>query len=133
MPLAPLAGRCLLFLGLLAQGGLVLAQSAPEPQVQQPIRRDVWMMLIKSALANSCDNPILPPACLAKTQDICRKYLPVAFERCERTLSGRMPVEIKPDEARQWSGQLSRCVVNNFVMLAGAGGLDMTKCPTRKP
>jgi hypothetical protein len=131
--LVPITTRWLLLLSFLVYSGVVFSQSTPDQKNRQPIKRDVWMVLIKNSMTSSCENPVNPPACLAKTQDICRKHLPAAFDQCEKTFKGQMPNEIKPDEIRHWSLQLGRCTVDNFIMLAGANGIDMTKCPTRKP
>jgi hypothetical protein len=123
----------LLLPGLLVYSGLALPQGTPDQKPRPPIKRDVWLVLIRNSLTNSCENPTAPPACLAKTQDICRKHLPAAFDQCEKTLKGQMPTEIKADETRQWSSQIGKCTVDNFILLAGASGIDMTKCPARKP
>ncbi len=122
----------LLALWLLHCSNPAFAQATPAPKERPPMKREALLTLTKSALINSCDNPVSPPACMAKTAEICHTYLPIALDQCATQIGAQMPSEIKTGETRQWSSQLGRCIVNNFLVLAGANNIDMRKCPARK-
>lgn len=108
------------------------SQTPAAPASRPPMKRDVFLVLMKSSLNNACDNPQSPYACMVRNVETCRKNLPIAVDQCEKKMKDQLPVEINSDESRQWSTQVARCIVDDYVLLAGAANLDLTKCPSRK-
>ncbi|WP_171160168.1 hypothetical protein [Usitatibacter palustris] len=93
------------------------------------MKRDVYLVLTKSSLNGACDIPNSPYACMVKDVEVCRKNLPIAIDQCEGKMKNQMPAEIKPEESRHWSTQFARCIVDDYVLLAGAANLNPGKCP----
>ena len=97
-----------------------------------PIKREVFFVLTKTSLNGACDKPQSPYACMVKNIETCRQNLPVAIDQCEKKMKSQLPAEIKSEEVRFWSTQISRCIVDDFIILAGSANLDLSKCPSRK-
>jgi len=125
--------RCLLLFVFLFYSSVVFAESPSDEKSRSPINRDVWMFLFKNSIRSLCENPSSPPMCLAKNQDICRKYWSDAYDECDKIFKNQIPSEINRNEISKWSIQLGRCAVANFILLAGADGIDMKKCQENKP
>jgi hypothetical protein len=123
--------RVLLFIGASSCFSIPWAQTPGAPASRSPISRDVFLTLIKSSLNNACEDPQSPYACMVKSPDTCRRNLPVAIDRCERKMKDQLPAEIKPEETRQSSTQVARCIVDDYILLAGSANLDPNKCPRR--
>ena len=102
---------------------------APQP----PMKRDVFLVLVKSSMNSACDNPQSPYACMAKNIDVCRAKLPIAVDQCDKKMRTQLPEELKSEERRQWSNLVARCIVDDYILLAGAENIDMTRCSSRKP
>jgi len=108
------------------------SQTPGAPVSSPPMKRDVFFVLMKSSLNNACDNPQSPYACMVKNVETCRKNLPIAVDQCEKKMKGQLPSEIESEESRQWSTQVARCIVDDYILLAGAANLDPSKCPSRR-
>jgi hypothetical protein len=106
------------------------AQSPPQP-AKPPIKRDVFLVLMKSSMNSACDVPNSPYACMVRTVELCRRNLPVAVDQCEGKMKDQLPVEIPSDETRQWSSKIARCIVDEYVLLVGAANLTPQNCPPR--
>ena len=94
-----------------------------------PMKREVFLVIAKASLNGACDVPNSPYACMVKNIETCRKNLPVAVDRCEPRMKSELPVEIKSEETRKWSTHISRCIVDEYVLLAGSANLNMGGCP----
>ena len=57
--------------------------------------------------------------------------MPVAIDECHKKLVKELPEQIAPGVRRQWSQHVSRCIVDTYVVLAGAENLDPARCQKR--
>ena len=109
------------------------SQSPGAPAPQPPMKRDVYLVLVKSSMSSACDNPQSPYVCMTKNIEVCRKKLPIALDQCEKKMRTQLPEEIKAEERRQWSNLVARCILDDYILLAGAANIDITRCSSRKP
>jgi hypothetical protein len=109
------------------------SQTPDAPAPKPPMNRDVFLVLVKSSMNSACDNPQSPYACMTKDIEVCRKKLPIALDQCEKKMKAQLPEEIKSEERRQWSNLVARCLLDDYIVLAGAANIDITKCSSRKP
>src|ERR1700693_724264 len=98
-------------------------QPSEAPAARPPMKRDVFFVLMKSTMNGACDKPQSPYACMVNNIEVCRKNLPIAFEQCEKKMKPQLPEEIKTDESRQWSTLMARCIVDDYILLAGAANI----------
>ena len=108
------------------------SQTSDAPAPRPPMKRDVFFVLAKSSLNTACDNPQSPYACMVKDIETCRKNLPIAFDQCEKKMKAQLPAEIKAEESRKCSTLVARCIVDDYILLAGAANIDIGRCPARK-
>ncbi|PIE72880.1 MAG: hypothetical protein CSA20_05265 [Deltaproteobacteria bacterium] len=91
------------------------------------VNRDAWLTVMQSEISKTCDDFRNSPFCFARTQDICKQYLPIAINQCITRYKEEMSQRLSKKDINNWSKKIGQCTVEEFIILAGGENVDLEK------
>ncbi|MFT5702095.1 MAG: hypothetical protein ACI8ZB_005003 [Desulforhopalus sp.] len=92
-----------------------------------PLDSQVWLLVYKKSISDSCLKLETSLFCFSKTEDVCSHYSPIAFDSCLSAFKEEIPDSLSSKEVKEWSLKIGRCIAKEFIVNAGMDNIDLDK------